>query len=201
MALGKQFTRYQLEDFAEQAHSPLPDWLSAPKPELPIPHPDPKSEANLERLRLVKEATVADYEIAFPVVIEMMMGGHFYDRAIEERFPHIRPGGWMAWVKRDPVKHAEFNFAKEVRSEGWVGKVIRHGEGTESPMDDVQRSTLAVSGYKWAIENENRKGYGKTTTIEIGGTISITRVLEQAQSRVLSMVDDISDAQLIEKDD
>lgn len=193
--------KYMIRELQEHAHSPLPEWLSAPKPQLPIPHPDPNSHENQTRLRLVKEATIADYEIAFPIVIEMMMGGHFYDKALEERFPGIRPGGWMAWVKRDPVRHAEFNFAKEVRSEGWVGKVIRHGEGTESPMDDVARSSLAVSGYKWAIENENRKGYGKTTTIEIGGTISINRVLEQAQARVLSMVDDISDAEMIEKDD
>jgi hypothetical protein len=64
---------------------------------------------------------------------------------------------------------------------------IADGIGAIDPTsnDTVNRDKLRIDTRKWLMGAHNRKRYGETKQIEVGGTISITEALAQAQMRVI----------------
>jgi hypothetical protein len=159
----------------DKTPAPLPDWLSAP---------DPIPPSNPEHTRAVTSLLHEQYKIMLPRVLERICSGATLNKILEDDFRGIDPGGFMRWIKTNPKYYELYKEAKEVRTESWVGKIVQHAEGTTS-LDDVQRSKLIVDTYKWLIECDDRKSYGKTQQINVAGSISITDALEQAKMRVI----------------
>lgn len=153
----------------------LPDWLSAPEP---IHTPSKVNQ------KAVASWLHEQYKAVLPRVLERICSGATLTKVLEDDYRGIDPGAFMHWVKKNPQYHELYKEAKEVRTESWVGRIVTHAEGTVT-MDDVQRSKLIVDTYKWLIECDDRKSYGKTQQINVAGSISITDALKQAQSRVI----------------
>lgn len=153
----------------------LPDWLSAPEP-VHTPSKDNR-EAVASWLH-------EQFKAILPKVLERICSGATLSSVLADDYREIDPGAFMRWVKKNPQYYELYKEAKEVRTESWVGKIIGHAEGTTT-LDDVQRSKLIVDTYKWLIECDDRKTYGKTQQISVAGSISITDALKQAQSRVI----------------
>jgi hypothetical protein len=95
----------------------------------------------------------------------------------------------LRWVKRDPIRHERFKEAQEMRTEFLAGEIleIADGAGTieSSSNDVVNRDKLRIDTRKWLMSAHNKKRYGETKQIELGGSISITEALAQAQARVI----------------
>jgi hypothetical protein len=124
------------------------------------------------------------FEVVFPRVIDLIASGYTLTSAVKEVPYSIDLGAFTRWIKKDPVRQEMYKEAKEIRTESWAGKVIEHATAEDS-LEDVARSKLIVDTYKWLMGADNRKTYGDVKSVEIGGQISITAALAQAQQRVL----------------
>lgn len=155
----------------------LPNWLSCPDPK------PPRLPAESKALRHV------EYEQIFERVIEDVYRGRSLQSLIEDDHRLVSYEDFLRWIKRDPQRHERFKEAQEMRTEFLAGEIleIADGVGAIDPTsnDTVNRDKLRIDTRKWLMGAHNRKRYGETKQIEVGGTISITEALAQAQMRVI----------------
>jgi hypothetical protein len=157
--------------------TPLPNWLSCPDPK------PPKPSAEVKALRHV------EYEQIFERVIEDIYRGRSLQSLIEDDHRVVSYEDFLRWVKRDPVRAERFKEAQEMRTEFLAGEILEIADGVgaidPSSSDTVNRDKLRIDTRKWLMGAHNKKRYGETKQIEVGGTISITEALAQAQARVI----------------
>jgi hypothetical protein len=157
--------------------SALPNWLSCP--DLPTPRPT----------KAARELLHIEYEQIFERVIEDIYRGRSLQSLIEGDPRVISYEDFLRWVKRDPQRHERFKEAQEMRTEFLAGEILEIADGVESvdptSNDTVNRDKLRIDTRKWLMGAHNKKRYGETKQIELGGTISITEALAQAQARVI----------------
>jgi hypothetical protein len=168
--------------------TPLPSWLSCPDSNLKPPKPTLAAKALLH----------AEYDQIFERVIEDIHRGHSLQSLIQGDSRVVSYEDFLRWVKRDPIRHERFKEAQEARTEFLAGEILEIADGVEAidpnSNDTVNRDKLRIDTRKWLMGAHNRKRYGETKQIELGGTISITEALAQAQARIIeSEVIDVSD--------
>jgi hypothetical protein len=164
----------------------LPNWLSVPDPTSSKP-----SKAARELLHL-------QYENMFENFIEQVYRGRSLKSLVEDDPRFVSYEDFLRWVKRDPVRHERFKEAQEMRTEFLAGEILEIADGVDAidahSNDTVNRDKIRIDTRKWLMSAHNRKRYGETKQIELGGTISITEALAQAQARVIEgEVLDVSD--------
>ena len=159
------------------SETPLPSWLSCPDPKPPRPSKTMKALLHVE------------YEQIFERVIENIYRGHSLQSLIENDPRVISYEDFLRWVKRDPQRNERFKEAQEMRTEFLAGEILEIADGIDSidasSPETVNRDKLRIDTRKWLMSAHNRKRYGETKQIEVGGTISITEALAQAQARVI----------------
>lgn len=155
----------------------LPSWLSCPDPKPPRPTPEAKALRHVE------------YEQIFERVIEDIYRGRSLQSLIQDDHRIISYEDFLRWVKRDPQRHERFKEAQEMRTEFLAGEILEIADGVEavdpSSSDTVNRDKLRIDTRKWLMGAHNKKRYGETKQIELGGTISISEALAQANQRVI----------------
>lgn len=155
----------------------LPSWLTAgdPKP--------PKVSKDAKALRYV------EYEQIFERVIEDVYRGRSLQSLIEDDHRLVSYEDFLRWIKRDPTRNERFKEAQEMRTEFLAGEILEIADGVEavdpSSNDTVNRDKLRIETRKWLMSAHNKKRYGEVKQVELGGTISITEALAQAQARVI----------------
>lgn len=158
----------------------LPDWLTSP------PAPIPAKTSHQQQVR--HELVQTQFESMFVRVLEEMASGKTLTQVLNDDFRGFKAGAFLKWVKRDPERHNLYKEAKELRTEHWASEIIEISDAEDS-VEDVQRSRLRIDARKWLMGADNRKQYGETKTIDVGGSISIIGALEAANSRVVNLVD------------
>lgn len=161
---------------ADVAHQPhqvsqleLPSWLE------PAP---PKPSVQGRALAL------AQYEHIFMRVIESIAHGKSLSQVLKDDQREIDYNDFYRWIKRDPQRNQLFSEAQEMRTEFMAGEIVEIADADDS-LEDVNRSRLRVDTRKWLMGAHNRKKYGETKTVELGGSISITDALAQARARIV----------------
>lgn len=157
----------------------LPDWLTAGDP-API---KPSTQA--------RALVFQQFETVYPRVMELISSGYTLTKAVREVPYDIDLGAFTRWIKKDPVRNEMYKESKEIRTEAWAGKVIEHATAEDS-FEDVARSKLIVDAYKWLMAADNRKTYGQSTQIELGGQISVLGALAAANQRTIELVEDVT---------
>ena len=135
-----------------------------------------------------KRLSIVQFAAVYPRVMEMVTSGHTLTSALRELPIDLDNGAFLRWLNKDPLRVSDYKEAKELRAETWVGRMIDHASASDT-MEDVARSKLIVDTYKWVVAADNRRTYGETKQIDIGGTISITSALEQANARITQVID------------
>lgn len=157
--------------------SPLPNWLSVPDPKPLRPSAAAKALMHIE------------YEQIFERIIEDIYRGQSLQSLIQNDPRVVSYEDFLRWVKRDPQRHERFKEAQEMRTEFLAGEILQIADGVESvdpsSPDTVNRDKLRIDTRKWLMGAHNRKRYGESKQVEIGGTISITEALAAAQARVI----------------
>ena len=166
--------------------SPLPTWLSVPDP-API-NPSKEARALLH----------VEYEQIFERVVEDIYRGRSLQSLIEDDHRAISYEDFLRWVKREPTRHERFKEAQEMRTEFLAGEILEIADGVvtidANSNDTVNRDKLRIDTRKWLMSAHNKKRYGEIKQVELGGTISITEALAQAQMRVIEAeVVDVAD--------
>lgn len=172
----EQGTSYSLGTVVT-GENPLPNWLSCPDPTPPRPS------------KSAKELRHIEYEQIFERVVEDIYRGRSLQSLIEDDHRVVSYEDFLRWIKRDTQRHERFKEAQEMRTEFIAGEIleIADGVGAIDPTsnDTVNRDKLRIDTRKWLMGAHNRKRYGESKSIELGGTISITEALAQAQARVI----------------
>jgi hypothetical protein len=169
----------------------LPNWLS-------VPDATPPSTSNASASKVARELLHLQYENMFENFIEQVYRGRSLKSLVEDDPRFVSYEDFLRWIKRDAVRHERFKEAQEMRTEFLAGEIIEIADGAEAvdpqSNDTVNRDKLRIDTRKWLMSAHNRKRYGETKQIELGGTISITEALAQAQARVIEgEVLDVSD--------
>jgi len=157
--------------------TPLPSWLSCPDPKPPRPTQAAKTLLHVE------------YEQIFERVIEDVYRGRSLQSLIEDDHRVVSYEDFLRWVKRDPNRHERFKEAQEMRTEFLAGEILEIADGVESvdptSNDTVNRDKLRIDTRKWLMGAHNRKRYGESKQIELGGQISVLGALAAAQRTVI----------------
>ena len=164
-------------DTMMNSETTLPSWLSVPDPTPP-------------RLsKSAKELLLIEYEQIFERVIEDIYRGRSLQSLLEGDSRIVSYEDFLRWIKRDSQRHERFREAQEMRTEFIAGEILEIADGVHSidptASDTVNRDKLRIETRKWLMGSHNKKRYGETKQIELGRTISITEVLEQANARVI----------------
>lgn len=164
----------------------LPTWLSCPDPTPPALSKSAKELLHLE------------YANMFEHFIEQVYRGHSLKSLVEEDHRLISYEDFMRWIKRDPQRNERFKEAQEMRTEFLAGEILEIADspmvgGSDGIPVDVNWAKLQIDTRKWLMSAHNKKRYGETKQIEMGGTVSIIEALAQAQARVIEDVIDITD--------
>jgi hypothetical protein len=134
----------------------------------------------------------------FENFIEQVYRGRSLKSLVEDDPRFVSYEDFLRWVKRDATRHERFKEAQEIRTEFLAGEILEIADGVDAidahSNDTVNRDKIRIDTRKWLMSAHNRKRYGETKQIELGGTISITEALAQAQARVIEgEVLDVSD--------
>ena len=153
----------------------LPDWLD----------PAPRSDTPLAKMPAeVKALTLVQYEQVFMRAIDSIAHGKSLSQVLRDDQRDIDYNDFYRWIKKDPSRKSLFDEAQEMRTEFMAGEIIEIADADDS-LEDVQRSRLKIDTRKWLMGAHNRKKYGETKTVELGGSISITDALAAAQARII----------------
>lgn len=182
----------QLSSIQTTSQASVPDWLNATPTAITTPL---VAQAPAERTRLTKELLNATFESMFERVLGELVNGRTLKDVISTDARGIDYRAFWAWVKRDPQRMERYKEAKELRTEWWAGRIVEIAEADDS-LEDVARSKLKIDTYKWLMGADNRKTYGESKQIEVNQSISIIAALEQANSRLLPMVDEVEPLQI-----
>ncbi len=162
----------------------VPDWLTPahahPSP-ASIPAPQPPKV-------LTRDLMLTQFESMFERVLTEITKGQTLKSVILNDARSIDYDAFWRWIKKDPRRMERYKEAKELRSEWWAGRIIEIAEGSDTA-EDVQRSKLQIDTYKWLMQADNRKTYGESRQVELSTSISITAALEQANARMLNVID------------
>ena len=154
--------------------SSIPDWLT------PAPDLDP------EQVRT--ELVETQFQSMFMRVLDELVSGKTLTAIIEEDFRGFKAGAFLKWIKKDQQRHNLYKEAKELRTETWASQIIEIADAEDS-LEDVNRSKLRIDSRKWLMGADNRKQYGETKTIDVGGSINLIGALQAANDRIIEMAD------------
>ena len=125
----------------------------------------------------------------FESFIEQVYRGRSLRSLVEDDHRLISYEDFLRWIKRDPQRNERFKEAQEMRTEFIASEILEIADGVgsidPSSNDTVNRDKLRIDTRKWLMAAHNRKRYGETKQIELGGTISITDALSAARARVI----------------
>jgi hypothetical protein len=135
------------------------------------------------------ELVQTQFESMFIRVLEEMSSGRTLNQILTSDFRGFKSGAFLRWVKRDPERHSLYKEAKELRTEHWAGEIIEIADA-EDAVEDVNRSRVRIDSRKWLMAADNRKVYGETKTIDVGGSINILQAqMDAANMRVIELAD------------
>jgi hypothetical protein len=186
----------QLEDQIAEIPE-IPAWLNSSVPTVTdIPAttaltPDPK---DLPPARVTNRQIMhMQFENMFDRVLEEMAEGRPIAHILRRDARGYESSTYIDWIKKDPQRTIRYENAQLLYAEKLGSEIIEIADA-EDTAEDVQRSKLRIDSRKWLMGVYNKRRYGDTKTIELGGSISITDALAQARNRVIDgEVIDVSD--------
>lgn len=164
---------------------PLPDWLTAGDPPRRSIPP------------ATRELLYLQYDILFEAIIERVYRGEALPDIVRSDARDINYEAFLRWIKSDATRRSRYEDAQAARAEVLEADGFRIAAGlADGPPEDVQRSKIRLDWHRFVMGARNRKVYGDTKIVDVGGTISITGALVAAQRRVLDaeVIDVIEDS-------
>ena len=146
----------------------LPDWLSTA--------PTPEQQIALPRFPITADQVHTEqitFEAAFEPVLDILVEGGSVTKYIENDIRNINYGRFMRWIKKDPTRVQRYEEAQEIGTEALLEKMDRIADGTDNEMEDIDRSKLRLSQYKFKVQSHNKRRYGESKQVELSTTVNI----------------------------
>lgn len=156
----------------------MPEWLAAPDQDTPsLPTTRQATPTN-------REIMYMQFEYMFDHVLEQLAGGKTIKHTLDKDPRGYESAVYIDWIKKDPQRTSRYENAQLLFAEQLGAEIIEISDAEDSA-EDVQRSKLRIDSRKWLMGVYNKRRYGETKTIEMGGSISIVDALAQAHARVI----------------
>lgn len=155
----------------------MPEWLAAPAAEPQLPEIRQATATN-------REIMYMQFEYMFDHVLNELAGGKTIKHTLDKDPRGYESATYIHWIKKDPQRTSRYEHAQLLFAEQLGAEIIEISDAEDSA-EDVQRSRLRIDSRKWLMGVYNKKRYGETKTIEMGGSISIVDALAQARARVI----------------
>lgn len=175
----------------------LPDWLHAPSPPPPAPahvtthtHTHVPTSSDYDP-NAVKELTLMQFELMFDRVLDEVASGRSISSVLRDDHRKLNLSRFLRWVKSSPERQAKYEQAQEIAAEIKMDECVEIADG-EDNLEEVSRSKLRIDTRMIQVKAHYRRRYGDTKTIEFGGSISILNALQEARSRVIENVTDVT---------
>lgn len=156
-----------------EAEPQVPDWLTAPVPKRTHPN-----------RALMRELTDLEYQAMFEPVLDQIAQGTALTEILRSDHRDTDCAKFMRWIHKDPMRKSRYYEAQEIGAELIASSMIAIADAEDS-VEDVQRSKLRIDTRRFLLGVWNKRRYGEVKQIEVGGSISITEALAQAQRRVI----------------
>jgi len=147
-----------------------PAWLGTPVTPNAPPQTTRAIKRDLDELVFVS---------IFDHVLAEIAAGEPLTRVLQQDHRQPDPGRFMRWVLASPARKSRYYEAREAATELIADKIVQIAEGTDSPLEDVTRSTLRVHTHKWLMSRHNTRRYGDTKTIDVNTTVFTPERLKQ----------------------
>jgi hypothetical protein len=161
---------------------PLPDWLSAPPPELTFPSIGRMTPLTKEQ----KELIFKSFEYMFPFVIDRVAAGEELRVILETDSRNPNYGRFMRWMMQNPERKAAYYNAQQIGAEVLAEKLI-DVSFTDDTEESVGRSTLKVNTLKYLMGTRNKDRFGEKKVAEQVVQINIADAMEKANMRVVEI--------------
>lgn len=97
----------------------------------------------------------------------------------------IDSGAMRHWLHADEYRKARYYDAKAIGSEKVEDEILDIADGNYSGLpQDVQRDALRLKARQYLLEIWNRDRYGTKAKLEVGVTVDLTGVMQEARQRV-----------------
>lgn len=95
------------------------------------------------------------------------------------------PGKLRGWIHSDPHRLVLYRDAQAIGVEKLADELLDIADGSYSGLQqDVQRDTLRVKTRQYLLEIHDRDRYGSKAKVEVGVTVDLTGVMQEARQRV-----------------
>lgn len=101
--------------------------------------------------------------------------------------PSPPEGQLRAWIHKDETRKAAYQEAKAIGAEKIEEELIDIADGTSPDnmiLNDTNRDALRISTRKWLLGVWNRDRYGEKKQIDMGVTIDMGEIINEARARV-----------------
>ena len=129
----------------------------------------PRLSVSSERRELLEMM----YDNFFVSVLERVANGEPLSQIVREDPRCFDIANFRSWVHRDPKRKSQYYDARAIGAESVEDELISIADASDSPMEDVQRSTLRIGTRKWLLGVWDRKRYGETKQLDINTTHTV----------------------------
>jgi len=133
----------------------VPSWLMDEQP---------TARRTSRELRLLTDET---YSAFFETLLDEIAEGKTLSSVVKADNRGFEAGKIRQWIWKDATRKARYYEAKAMGAEAFEDEVIDISDGTDNPLEDVQRSTLRIATRKWRMGVSDRNRYSETRKLEV----------------------------------
>jgi hypothetical protein len=126
-------------------------------------------------------------EYTWEQFLDWIRGGGTLTSYCRENHNAPDAGRLRRWIHADPKRLDEYYEADAIGSGHVEDEMIDIADGMSDPYgmpSDVQRDALRINTRKWLLSVKNRARYGEKKQIDVGVTVDMGEVIQEARARV-----------------
>lgn len=132
----------------------IPKWLQ------PTP-PPPEPVSNDRELQLMT------FDSIFMSVMDKLAAGTPISTQFANDPRNLDIGRFMRWVLKSPARKAIYDECNESLSEVLWHEIIPIADGTDNPMEEVQRANIRIETRKFFMKVANKRKFADTKSIDV----------------------------------
>jgi len=118
-----------------------------------------------------KELTYEElqFENFFESAVDRLALGHPLKDIVNDDPRSISYSRLTTWIHKDPARQQRYYEARSIGAEVVADEMLAISDGTDNPMEDVNRSKLRLDTRRWLLGVWNRKRFGGEGQVHTGG--------------------------------
>lgn len=108
-----------------------------------------------------RELREMQYEPILERILDRIAEGTPLSECLRDDVREIEPATFLRWIHKDSTRKNRYYEAQEIGAEMVAAQILTIADGTENPLEDVQRSKLRIDSRRFLLQVWNRKRFGE----------------------------------------